>query len=187
MKTRLFKTNFIIVLVMLTAAVLTGCKVLIQDDMEHETSASSFNVQIPDELEGPYKVDYVIDGDTIIILKDDKRIHVRLIGIDTPESVSHEESENSEYGEIASEYTRSMLEDAEVYLEYDEEKEDQYGRTLAYVYLINVDNELEMLNLKLVEDGYAWAYTFPPNVKYKELFENAYATAKDIRHIPDKK
>ena len=65
-----------------------------------------------------------------------------------------------------------------LYLEYDEELHDQYGRTLAYVWLTNnVDsNDIEdisnyMYNAKLIIDGYAVAKKFPPNIKYAEIFK----------------
>lgn len=173
--------------VLLLVTVCTGCKAFplnerVANESTPEASAVTF-----EDYAGPYKVDYVIDGDTIIVLMEEKRVHVRLIGIDTPESASHDESENTEYGIMASEYTRTLLEDAEVYLEYDEEKEDQYGRELAYVYIMDDNQELKMVNLKLVEDGYAWPYPYAPNLKYKEQIDSAFAKSEGNRHIPDKK
>ena len=44
-----------------------------------------------EDYAGPYKVDYVIDGDTIIVLMEEKRVHVRLIGIDTPDDLARAE------------------------------------------------------------------------------------------------
>ncbi|MCQ2528307.1 MAG: thermonuclease family protein [Saccharofermentans sp.] len=173
--------------VLLLVTACTGCKAFPRNDRMADESIPEVNEVTFEDYAGPYKVDYVIDGDTIIVLMEEKRVHVRLIGIDTPESASHDESENTEYGIMASEYTRTLLEDAEVYLEYDEEKEDQYGRELAYVYILDENQELKMVNLMLVSDGYAWPYPYAPNLKYKEQIESAFAKSEGNRHIPDKK
>lgn len=56
--------------------------------------------------------------------------------------------------------------DKKVRLEYDVQRYDRYKRTLAYIYL---ENGI-FLNAHLVKEGYTTAATFPPNVKYAELF-----------------
>ncbi|MCR5556501.1 MAG: thermonuclease family protein [Butyrivibrio sp.] len=123
---------------------------------------------ISSKLVGPYDVKYVIDGDTFVADIDGIETHIRLIGIDTPESVSQDpDKENTEEGEIASEYTKSILEDNEVYLEYDSEILDVYGRTLCYVYL---HDKKTMLNEVLLKNGYAVIMTIEPNTKYEERF-----------------
>ena len=79
---------------------------------------------------------YVIDGDTIIVLMDGREEKVRMIGIDAPESVSSAEEENTVYGEMSSEYTKANLhEGMKIYLTFDIERTDIYGRTLAYIWL----------------------------------------------------
>lgn len=112
-----------------------------------------------------YKVLRVVDGDTIKIEYDGKEESVRLIGIDTPESVHRDKSKNTEEGEIASDYTKDRLEGKEVKLEFDIAPRDRYNRLLAYVYI-----DGEMFNKELLEKGYARIATFPPNVKYVEEF-----------------
>lgn len=120
----------------------------------------------------------VVDGDTLIVTNSDGNdLRVRLIGVDTPESVHPDEDKNTLEGDLASEYTKSLLTIGQnLYLEYDVEQFDIYNRTLAYVWLsdeINNDNISEtMLNAKLVADGYAVAKEFKPNVKYSKLFKN---------------
>ncbi len=116
-------------------------------------------------LFGPYDVLRIIDGDTIVIDYNGTEETVRMIGIDTPESVHPDASKNTEAGEEASEYTTSMLTGKEVSLEFDVQERDQYGRLLAYVYLGN-----EMFNKTLLREGYATLSTYPPNVKYVEQF-----------------
>ena len=121
------------------------------------------------DLSGPYKVVRVVDGDTIVVSISGQDSKVRLIGVDTPESVAPETSgkENTEEGEEASEYVKKLLEGASVYLEYDISTSDQYGRLLAYVYL---EDGKTMLQEKLLSDGMATVLTYQPNVKYADRF-----------------
>ena len=118
-------------------------------------------------LYGPYMVNYVFDGDTIEVIIDGKEERIRLIGIDCPESASHNEEENSEEGRIAAEYTKNLLTNQYVYLEYDIETYDKYGRTLAYVYL---DDKETMVNGLIMQNGYAVLMTIQPNSKYSNYF-----------------
>lgn len=133
------------------------------------------------------KVKSVVDGDTLwVIDSEDNSFKVRMIGVNTPESVSSDESKNCEQGKIASNYTKSKLTVGEtVYLEYGENKEDDYGRTLAYVWLKDVDNDSNenakkyMYNTELLEKGYAQTMFINPNYKYQTLFETIEKEASD--------
>lgn len=116
--------------------------------------------------EGPYEVVKVVDGDTIKLLIDGETTSVRLIGIDTPESVHPDKSKNVPEGTLASDHTKELVEDKFVYIEYGKESHDRYGRVLAYVYI----DESTMLNAQILEDGYAEVYTLKPNDKYEEYF-----------------
>ncbi len=116
-------------------------------------------------------VSRVIDGDTVQL--DDGR-RVRLIGVDTPETV-HPQKGVEPYGKESSNFTRSMLEGREVYLEYDVQLTDKYGRTLAYVWL----EDGTFFNELLLLEGYAQVATFPPNVKYVERFLEAQKKARE--------
>lgn len=118
------------------------------------------------------------DGDTLVVAKQTgEEVTVRLIGIDTPESVHPDEERNMKEGEKASDYTKELLSGYEsLWLQYDEEVVDQYGRVLAYVWLSqNVDvsnyNDVSayMLNAILIRNGYAINKTFWPNVKYEGI------------------
>lgn len=122
----------------------------------------------------------VVDGDTIIVTNENQEeLRVRLIGIDTPEIVHPDENKNTAEGQQASEYTKKQLTKGQtLYLEFDKEPQDQYGRTLAYVWLDNrvdptniEDIAKNMYNAKLIVDGYAVAKKFPPNTKYADIFE----------------
>lgn len=132
-------------------------------------------------LHGPYKVVRVVDGDTIVLPIDGADVKVRLLGINAPESVHADESKNTEEGRIASAYLKDLLEGKEVFVEYDVEALDQYGRILAYVYL---DDETTMVNADLIQKGYAKVVRIEPNIKYyeklKELEEEAKALGLGI-------
>jgi micrococcal nuclease len=121
----------------------------------------------PAELHGPYPVERVVDGDTLIVHIDGTRTRLRLIGVDTPESVAGDTERNTPYGAIASDYVKELLEDTQIYLEYDLEREDSYGRTLAYVYL---EDRVTMLERLLLENGHAEAIRVKPNDRYYNEF-----------------
>lgn len=122
----------------------------------------------------------VVDGDTLVTSNaSGQEQKIRLIGVNTPESVSSDESKNCEEGKEASAYTKSVLRPGKtVYLEYDAGRTDKYGRTLAYVWLDNSTNttslyELSnhMFNAMLLATGYANTMEIEPNVKYALSFD----------------
>lgn len=112
-----------------------------------------------------YEVVRVVDGDTIVVNFNGINEKVRLIGVDTPESVHPNETKNTEKGILISNYTKERLSGKSVELEFDIQERDKYGRLLAYVY---VDGY--MYNKELLEKGYAKVATYPPNVKYVDDF-----------------
>lgn len=103
----------------------------------------------------------VIDGDTIKLANGER---VRYIGIDTPET-KHPKKVVQYFGKEAYEANKKLVEGKKVKLEFDVQKRDKYGRLLAYVYVNDI-----FVNAWLVENGYAYAVTYPPNVKYQKLF-----------------
>ena len=106
----------------------------------------------------------VVDGDTIDVLIGGRELRVRYIGVDTPETVDPRRPVGC-FGREASERNRRLVEGRSVGLERDVSETDQYGRLLRYVW---VDGQ--MVNAALVEEGYATAATYPPDVRYAELF-----------------
>jgi micrococcal nuclease len=121
----------------------------------------------------PVLVTRVVDGDTAEISIDGREIDVRFIGIDTPETVAPGQPVEC-FGPQASAYTERRLEDRTVRLEYDVERIDQYGRTLAYVWIGD-----ELFNETLVTQGYALVTTYPPDVKYVDRFVAAQREARE--------
>ena len=115
--------------------------------------ASGFLVLTP-SLAAAQRVERVVDGDTIIVSGVGR---VRLIGVDTPESVDPRRPVEF-FGKEASAFTRRLVGGKRVQLEYDWERSDRYGRTLAYVYLADGT----FVNAEIVRQGYGHAYTrFP--------------------------
>lgn len=114
----------------------------------------------------------VVDGDTIEVRYRSRELTVRLIGIDAPETVAPGQPVEC-YGPAASAFTDRELEGRRVRLEFDVERIDRYGRTLAYVWRGD-----ELFNETLVRRGYAFVTTYPPNVRYVDRFLSAQREAR---------
>lgn len=109
----------------------------------------------------------VVDGDTFWV--DDgseKGLKIRLIGVDAPESRNTGRKVVGYFGKEAKKYASQLLSGKKVRLEYDVDRFDQYGRTLAYAYL----TDGTFVNAELVIQGFAMVMTVPPNVKYVDKF-----------------
>lgn len=127
----------------------------------------------------------VVDGDTIVVDISGEEVKVRLIGIDTPESVASSKylektgKENTKEGENASDFVKNMLAGTEtVYLQKDVSDTDRYGRLLRYVWLRlpEDDKDIEevstkMLNGILVWEGIAEPAAYAPDTAHQEDFE----------------
>ncbi len=118
----------------------------------------------------------VVDGDTFWAANGTKKgLKIRLIGVDAPESRKTFNKEVSYYGKEAKAYLSKILSGKKVKLVYDIDTLDQYGRTLAYVYLENGT----FVNAALVKNGYAMVMTVPPNVKFAAMFVNLQQEARE--------
>lgn len=118
-----------------------------------------------------FSVQRVIDGDTIELVAGEI---VRYIGIDTPESV-HPDKDVMCYGWESAQINRQLVEGKNIRLEKDVSEKDRYNRLLRYVYL----EDGTFINLYLVKNGYATSYTYPPDVKYQDLFREAELEARN--------
>lgn len=126
----------------------------------------------------------VVDGDTLLLENGER---VRLIGIDTPEihesaklrrdaaRAGQDEAAIKKLGQRSYGFTKKLIEGKRVSLEFDIDKRDKYNRLLAYVYL----EDGTFVNAQIVKEGYASLLTFPPNVKYAELFSKLYKEARE--------
>lgn len=128
----------------------------------------SFNKISTDQTFAPQKahVVKVIDGDTVEILSGEI---VRLLAINAPER-------GNPYSVQSRDKLKDLIEGKDVVLEFDQEKEDHYGRLLAYVFV-----DKTMVNLVMVEQGMAWSYIVPPNDLYQYEIELAEDQAKQSR------
>jgi len=124
-----------------------------------------------------FKISRVRDGDTFEGTYEDgpdsgKKAVIRMIGIDTPETVK-ENTPVQFYGPESSEHTKKILTDKTVYLVRDK-TDDPYGRTLAYVF----QEDGSLYNAELVSQGYARALAIEPNTRWKDLFADLETDAK---------
>ena len=115
-------------------------------------------------------VSRVIDGDTFDLAGGER---VRLIGVNSPEYEPWKNIRQS-FGKEASDYARKLLNGKKVRLEFDTQTLDRYGRTLAYVYL----EDGQFVNRLLAQEGYAKAKSYPPNNRYREVFNQSQKEAK---------
>ena len=118
------------------------------------------------------RVERVVDGDTLVL---DGGERVRLIGVDTPETV-HPSKPVEHFGREASAFTKRMAAGRRVRLEFHLERQDRYGRTLAYVYL----DDGTFLNAELIRQGFGHAYTRFP-FRYLEEFRALEREAREQR------
>jgi len=106
---------------------------------------------------GVARVSAVVDGDTIDVTWAGHRERVRLLGVDTPETVDPRRPIGC-YGEEASAFTHRRLAGRTVHLTFDRQRRDRYGRLLAYV-----DVDGRRFNDELLSGGYARVLVIPPN------------------------
>ena len=125
----------------------------------------------------PATVVDVVDGDTIKVELAGQVYTVRYIGMDTPETVKPG-SPVEWMGPEASAANVRLVESREVVLEKDVSETDRYGRLLRHVWL-REDNGWLLAGLELVRLGYAQVYTYPPDVKYADLFLAAEREARE--------
>lgn len=117
----------------------------------------------------------VVDGDTIIVDIASRRERVRLIGIDTPESVKPRTPPEC-FSLQASQDTKALLpKGSQVRLERDVEARDIYGRLLAYVYRVS---DGAFVNLVLARQGDAGLLTYRPNTAHLAELSAAVAQAR---------
>ena len=172
-------TIIILIVLGILPNVLKGVST-INDEQQEITPAVSYEDNTADKYQEATLI-RVVDGDTLLVKIDGEKYRVRLIGIDTPESVAPEESgkENTEEGVEASEYTKKLLESTTtVYLQKDVSETDQYDRLLRYVWLEIPEDSTDideisnkMLNGILLRDNVAEVVVYEPDVMYVDQFQ----------------
>jgi micrococcal nuclease len=117
----------------------------------------------------------VVDGDTIVVALGEAAETVRLIGIDTPESVARDRPDECFGAEASHRLAELLPPGTAVLLTRDVEPRDLYDRLLAYVH--RPDDGL-FVNAAQVAGGYAEAKDYPPNTTHRADFERAERAAR---------
>ncbi|MGM9926837.1 MAG: thermonuclease family protein [Bacillus sp. (in: firmicutes)] len=151
----------LIVLLLLSISLLTACSDLQSTDSDYPTFEATIN--------------RVVDGDTLLISYEGKEERVRLLLVDTPESVK-EGVEVQPFAKEASDFVKKLLPaGTKVEVELGEQERDKYDRLLAYVYI-----DGDMLNEILIQEGYARVgYVYENNDRYVEKLRAAQEEAKE--------
>jgi len=144
---------------------------------EAQPSATSTETPLPTDTPQPPPTDTpapsghaqaqvisIIDGDTIEVSIEGQTFTIRYIGIDTPET-RHPDKPVEPFGPEATAKNEEFVGGKIVGLEKDVSETDRYGRLLRYVYVGDL-----MVNAELVRLGYAQVSTYPPDVKYQDIF-----------------
>ncbi|WP_425615050.1 thermonuclease family protein [Anatilimnocola sp. NA78] len=146
----------------ITAAVIAAVSwYLFRQTTEPRNLLAAFSQATAVAREGSCEVLAVIDGDTLLVKQPaNEKLpefigKVRLLGINTPETVKRGESPQA-FGQAATDFTQRRVDQGGVTLELDKRRVDRYGRFLAYVYVGN-----RLLNEELVVAGLARVHTYP--------------------------
>lgn len=132
------------------------------------------------------KVVRVIDGDTFVIDRGQGQEKVRCILVDTPET-KHPKKGIEYFGKEASAFTTNSLSGKTIYLQKDVSETDRYNRLLRYIWIerpssnepTNEEIRSKCFNAILLSGGYAQVTTFPPDVKYVDLFRQIQREARE--------
>lgn len=125
-----------------------------------------------------YPVIRVVDGDTVDVEINEQSERVRLIGLNTPETVDPRRPVEC-FGIEASNKAKSILSGQKVKIEMDvtQGTRDKYGRLLAYVFL----PDGTLFNKMMIEDGYGHEYTYHTPYKYQKEFKAAEVQARESK------
>ncbi len=142
------------------------------------TPAQEVRVSPADNPNYFYAVDRVVDGDTVKIELHGRAETVRLIGLDTPETVDPRRPVEC-FGMEASNKAEDILTGRKVKIETDlsQGERDKYGRLLAYIFL----PDGRLFNKMMIEEGYGHEYTYHTPYKYQAEFKNTEARARKLK------
>ncbi|MDR2633867.1 MAG: thermonuclease family protein [Treponema sp.] len=143
-----------------------------------KSSPGNLSLMLPAEVVGH------VDGDTLRVRISNppselKAIEtIRMLGVDTPETV-HPHKPVERFGKEASDFTKAALMGTQVYLAFDWELRDRYGRLLAYLYT----PQGRCFNAALIEEGYGHAYVSYPFHFMEEFRDLEQAARKSKRGL----
>jgi len=167
---------FIFLLIFSVYYTLLGIYIYANKDnlFEFDFEKPQFNKNVLSETSQKTKhlVIQVFDGDTIQIDYFGQKETVRILGIDAPESIFKKEC----FGKEAKGYLKNLIDDKYIYIEFDktQSERDKFDRLLAYIYLEN-----ELINEKMIKDGYAFEYTYNLPYNYMGEFKEAEKFARE--------
>lgn len=168
-----------------TALALTACgttPAAVVDEQAAASGQSAASTLVPQgETVSGLVVDRVVDGDTVKLELDGDYVSVRLIGMNTPETVKPDSPVEC-FGPESSDYAKETLTGARVTLEFDDSQgmTDQYDRALAYVWRELPDGSLSLFNLESIAGGYAFERQYGSTpYAWKDEFVQAQRQAQD--------
>jgi micrococcal nuclease len=162
--------RYVITIVVLFIGIGVFAPQVPQESTVASTTATETKKEETPEPPKLYDVVKVIDGDTIDVSIDGKTERLRLIGVDTPETVDPRKPVQC-FGKEASNHAKELLTGKKVSLERDDSQDDRdkYDRLLRYVFLEDGTN----YNKQIIADGYAHEYTYNIPYKYQSSFKQA--------------
>lgn len=140
------------------------------------SQAAAVSTPTPTPQQTVVTVVKVVDGDTVDVDINGKTERLRLIGLDTPETVDPRKPVQC-FGLEASNKAKELLGGKTVKLEGDpsQGERDKYGRLLRYVYL----PDGQLFNKLMIADGYAFEYTYNTSYRYQKDFQDAEKNARE--------
>lgn len=124
------------------------------------------SAQQPPESLDSATVTKIIDGDTLEVVIGDQTERIRLLGIDTPESVSTNTPEQC-FGVEASLALKGLVREGDpIILSADVERRDRYGRMLVYAHT----SDGVFINHWLLAGGFADVLIYEPNIAMRSEF-----------------
>ena len=138
---------------------------------------------MPQGIRGPFTVTKVVDGDTIHVDANGQRLKIRMIGLDTPETVDPRKPVQC-FALEASAQAKTALSSQSVYLETDPSQDsvDRYGRTLAYIWTASG----RLVNLDMIAEGFAHEYTYNLPYRYQQAFRTAEDDARTLAELMER-
>ncbi len=153
----------------LLVALIAAIAAFTQDFSKEEGEIITSDVElmsVETPRSGSARVERIVDGDTIVVIIDGEEEKVRLIGINTPETVDPRKEVEC-FGKEASTHLEDLLEGESVQLLPDSSQDDadRYGRLLRYIQLVDGSD----VGAAMIRDGFAYEYTY--DVAYEKQAE----------------
>lgn len=174
---KFFQKNKVLIAVIATGLLVIGLACFLNNFLSINKTGF-YNSNSTQTQNGLYKIVRVIDGDTMIIKINGKNKTVRLIGVNTPETVDPRRPVEC-FGIEASNKAKEILSGKNVKLEADGfvGERDKYGRLLRYIFLEDGTN----FNKMMISEGYAYEYTYDLPYKYQNEFKQAEKDAREAK------